>query len=340
MYEELWATLTEPEIWWIKYQPFLASRGYQLRQRFQPGWVPSWTKPDSNFDPLEGNYSDFEDYHPLLRANVLDAIRISDGVKVVLRQSVCKMQTTTSVRLLDIVPLPDDDSIVLIVIPFLRSFKSPIFRHLREVTEAMGQYFRGLSFLHEHDVAHRDACAGNMLMDATNVIPGGYHFSYNSSEDGNYHHRIRWRDRCAVAPVQYYFIDFGLSSFFPEGEEAARDVGIFGQDKTVPELSDTVPYNPFKVDIYQLGNVFVKLSKKHPAIWRFFCPLLESMTRSNPDERPSAAHVVVLFDQACARIPPAVLTEKLTHICESPLYTDDSESDPEYELVEDSKSEL
>ena len=56
--------------------------------------------------------------------------------------------------------------------------------------------------------------------------------------------------------MRYYFIDFGLSTDYPEGIDNASDVGIYGQNKTVPELSDTVPYNPFKVDIYQLGSAF------------------------------------------------------------------------------------
>ena len=29
---------------WIKRQPLFKSRGYTLRQRFQPGWVPSWRR--------------------------------------------------------------------------------------------------------------------------------------------------------------------------------------------------------------------------------------------------------------------------------------------------------
>lgn len=29
---------------WVAKQPFLASKGYHLRPRFQPNWVPSWVK--------------------------------------------------------------------------------------------------------------------------------------------------------------------------------------------------------------------------------------------------------------------------------------------------------
>lgn len=30
------------EMFWVDYQPFLLSRGYKLRPRYQPDWVPSW----------------------------------------------------------------------------------------------------------------------------------------------------------------------------------------------------------------------------------------------------------------------------------------------------------
>lgn len=36
------AMLTTEEIMWRDKQPFLESRGYMLRPRLRPGWVPSW----------------------------------------------------------------------------------------------------------------------------------------------------------------------------------------------------------------------------------------------------------------------------------------------------------
>lgn len=42
-YEEIWVTL----------YPFLLSRGYKLRQRYHPEWIPSWT---GDADPLAPFY--------------------------------------------------------------------------------------------------------------------------------------------------------------------------------------------------------------------------------------------------------------------------------------------
>jgi hypothetical protein len=61
------------------------------------------------------------------------------------------------------------------------------------------------------------------------------------------------------AGVKYYFIDYGISSYFPAGEpQPHRVVGLDGRDQDVPELSNEVPYDPFKVDIFTIGNVFLR----------------------------------------------------------------------------------
>ena len=57
------------------------------------------------------------------------------------------------------------------------------------------------------------------------------------------------------AGVKYYFIDYGISSYFPAGSKRELVLGIAGHDQDVPELSNNVPYNPFKVDIFTIGNV-------------------------------------------------------------------------------------
>jgi hypothetical protein len=55
--------------------------------------------------------------------------------------------------------------------------------------------------------------------------------------------------------VKYYFVDYGISSYFPAGSQRELVLGIVGRDQDVPELSNSVPCDPFKVDIFTLGNV-------------------------------------------------------------------------------------
>lgn len=55
--------------------------------------------------------------------------------------------------------------------------------------------------------------------------------------------------------VKYYFVDFGLSSHFTPDAQSRLVVGVAGRDQEVPELSEDVPYDPFKVDIFIIGNL-------------------------------------------------------------------------------------
>ena len=115
-------------------------------------------------------------------------------------------------------------------------------------------HLQGLAFMHSKGVAHRDCSAPNIMMDATNMYPLGFH-------------PVRDRflnDVSTPAPViprselgvKYYFVDFGISSYFPPGSQRELVLGTAGRDQDVPELSDEVPYDPFKVDIFTIGNVF------------------------------------------------------------------------------------
>lgn len=56
--------------------------------------------------------------------------------------------------------------------------------------------------------------------------------------------------RTAVGGVRYYFIDFGIST-----KDQDEVLGIHGQELS-PELSDKVPYNPYKLDVYILGMAY------------------------------------------------------------------------------------
>ena len=84
-----------------------------------------------------------------------------------------------------------------------------------------------------------------MLMTMLDVILE----SMNGSTDGPF----------APSCIKYYLIDFGLSQELNPTDNPGF-LGVWGQDKTVPEMSETVPANTFKVDVYHLGNVIKKLT--------------------------------------------------------------------------------
>ena len=69
-------------------------------------------------------------------------------------------------------------------------------------------------------------------------------------------HELRPLSRTSC-PVRYYFIDFGLSRMFKEGESPLV-LGRTGRDKEIPELSSEVPYDAFRADVFALGNLYYK----------------------------------------------------------------------------------
>ncbi|RDB27806.1 hypothetical protein Hypma_002176 [Hypsizygus marmoreus] len=77
--------------------------------------------------------------------------------------------------ILDDILLPDEDSHPLIVMPLLLNFNRLPFRRVGEFAEAMQQYLQGLEFMHAHNVAHRDVCYFNLMVNASKLVPKGLH---------------------------------------------------------------------------------------------------------------------------------------------------------------------
>jgi len=154
------------------------------------------------------------------------------------------------------------------------------------------QFLEGLQHIHSLKMAHRDACKGNMMMDASNVVPNGWHMVRSWSEDGT--KPITYVPRSSVS-VRYYFVDFGLSVFVNPSNPTATEV--VGQDRTVPEFKNSEePYNPWKLDIYQLGNAFkTQLVEAYKEL-DFLEPLISKMTDQEPEKRPSATEAVQLLE--------------------------------------------
>lgn len=152
----------------------------------------------------------------------------------------------------------------------------------------------------------RDAADTNIVMDADSMYPQGYHPVQrkrlplpNYSSDAPHYSRAS-----APRPVRYYLVDFGISTYFAPGAPRLVTGGL-GANREVPELSDTTPYDPFKLDIFVLGNVFksqihdvspccsiaIPFSDLPPQKYfraEFLGPLIAAMMQRNPDARPTA----------------------------------------------------
>ncbi|KAG6807275.1 hypothetical protein H0H92_008163, partial [Tricholoma furcatifolium] len=144
----------EFELFWVKYQPFLLSKGYKLRPRYDPNWVPSWGEGDT--PPIdEPGYEDALVNHKVI--HVLDAVCLTDDRKVVFKKvkspseelSIAQYLNSEprlsdprnhSVPVLEILHLPDDDTLVLLVMPHLVDMDFLPFRYVGEFAEAVRQY--------------------------------------------------------------------------------------------------------------------------------------------------------------------------------------------------------
>ncbi|KAL6300712.1 hypothetical protein BKA93DRAFT_828879 [Sparassis latifolia] len=259
------------EIFWRDRQPYLDDHGYVLRPRYHPDWSPSWQ--GTNMDIMFCEDSITLINYSLSKIDVvIDATRKTDGKRVSIktvkrdgdeirianylsRPEVSSHPLNHCVPVLDIFPDPFDHDAAFMVMPYLRPFDNPDFGAIGEVTEFVRETLEGLTFLHSQRVAHRDCAAANIMMDGAPLYPQGHHpVRRESSPDGIYLLSPLSR---IDHPVRYYLIDFGISSLFEEGESPFV-VGRKGRDKELPELSDDVPYNAYKVDIFILGNLYKK----------------------------------------------------------------------------------
>jgi len=235
-----------------------------------------------------------------MRTRLVDATRIADGKLVYIKQVQTNDQesrialmlssyedpTNHSVPILDTFVDSSDASISYMVMPFLRILDEPPFFIVGEILDFADQILEGLVFMHSKGIAHRDCSAPNIMMDATNMYPLGFH----PVRDGFLNDVST---RAPVIPrselgVKYYFVDYGISSYIPPGSQTVLVLGTVGRDQDVPELSDEVPYDPFKVDIFTIGNVLRELFYEEYSNCEFFAPLIDSMMQDDPADRPSA----------------------------------------------------
>ncbi|KZT71750.1 hypothetical protein DAEQUDRAFT_665556 [Daedalea quercina L-15889] len=314
------------EFYWRDRQPWLHERGYMLRARYRPGWKPYEGRPGEPFTFRE-------DSHSSLVASIMDATRISDGSIVTMKkielaihpheleigQFLASEQTISDsrnhcVRILDIIPDPTESNVFIIVMPYLRKFNDPDFLTFGEAVACLKQLIEGLRFMHENHIAHRDISFLNVMMDAAVMYPSMWHpavmsYKYDYSGRAKYYNRTE-------RPPKYYYIDFGLSRKYDLEDGSPEELPIFGGDKSVPEFQGDgydKPSNPFRTDIYYLGNLmrtqFVGVRKYRG--FDFMQQLVADMVQADPVKRPTIEEVETRFDESSRRLSRWKLRSRL-----------------------------
>ncbi|KAJ6526247.1 hypothetical protein DFH09DRAFT_1415840, partial [Mycena vulgaris] len=248
-----------------------------------------------------------------LQDEVLDATRISDGAQVVLK--IVKMKSTEIsistfltnepgaarhiIQVLELILIWDTPEWAFMVTPRMRICDDPpFFTMVRDFADFVRQ---SLVFMHSKNTAHRDICTANMVVDASRMIPGGFHFTSPCTSDGiNFiqygnpkviPHAMITRNE--AGPMDYYYIDFGLSVQFPSFEARELVTGACGRlRKHIPEISATVPYDPFKADVRLVGEMLWREFLVYYTGLDFIEPLVEKLCKDDPAQRPEAVQAL------------------------------------------------
>ncbi|KAH9920138.1 kinase-like domain-containing protein [Fomitopsis serialis] len=322
--------LMKHEIYWRDRQPWLEEHGYMLRPRYRPGWKPSESGANES-------YTFHEDSHWSLVSSIMDATKVADGSLVTMKkiksdthpheleigQFLSSDQITSDprnhcVRVLDVLTDPSEPNVSIIVMPYLRDFDDPGFLTFGEAVACFKQLIEGLRVMHENNVAHRDISTMNVMMDAAAMYPDLWHpqvpsYKYDYSGIAKHYSRTE-------RPPRYYYIDFGLSRKYDPSAGPPEELPIIGGDKTVPEFQGEgydKPANPFRTDVYYLGNLMrTKFVDKYRG-FEFIQLLVADMVQNDPAKRPTIAEVEARFDESFQGLSDWKLRSRLVRRNES-----------------------
>ncbi|KIO16610.1 hypothetical protein M407DRAFT_33737 [Tulasnella calospora MUT 4182] len=309
--------LDPAEVPWRARYEFLKSHGYLLRPRYRPGWKPSW--PPSERNP-EYRY---EDALLPLHSKRLDAHRVSDGQPVFLKLAsgsspeieIARILASPTLKgdprnhcvpFLDILEDPVIPNGVILVLPLLYRIDRPAPATIQEFVPLIDQTLETLVFLHDNEIAHRDCAFDNVMMDARALYPEGWHpQAYLRTLD--FKKILAPRAIREVEHVSYYLVDFGLSTY-----KQSLTLGLAGQEPA-PELSEKVPYDPYKLDVYILGMAYKRFFESIYRDSDFEClqPLTDFMTPIDPAARPTARAAYSYFKDLISKLPDEELTKRL-----------------------------
>ncbi|KAI5900651.1 uncharacterized protein SCHCODRAFT_02483083 [Schizophyllum commune H4-8] len=326
-----------------------------LRRRYRPGWKPSWHgRQVMSFEVEDGQT-------PSWRL-VLDAVRIADRIPVMLKgveKSVCphEVEITTMLgspplssdprnhcpAVFEVLQVPDDDDIQIMVMPLLRRHNTPRFETVGEALACIHQIAECVQFLHESKIAHRDIHVLNIMMDAAPISDVLFHpLDQRIRRD----FRGRWHASCTRTeqPVKYFLIDFGSAVRYDSVDPPPMEMPLLGGDRSVPEFVGDDPsqpfsglskrHNPFPTDVYCLGNWMREefldgmrmpisggsVIQSRRIGMEFLRPLIDDMIQADPSKRPSMDQVVERLKSITGSLSSWKLRSRLAKAGDHPLH--------------------
>ncbi|CAE6386170.1 unnamed protein product [Rhizoctonia solani] len=307
---------SEAENRWVAFQPYLQSKGYRLRPRFQPNWIPSWLRNMKD-------YRDCEDSVDSMPRRVLDATRVSDGRQVVIKilipstddregedeYEVLQYFSSDSIKddpanhvvpCYDSFPIPGVENGMFVVMPLLSRYDFPPFYSLDEVQNFLQQVFEGIMFMHAHDIAHGDIAGANIMMNSRPLYTEPFH-PVSQQRSLDFRRPVHPRYRRHQVIIRYYLIDLGYAKWFRNPSAPKLVTGLHARERA-PEQRSGRPYDPFAVDVYQLGAVIRRELIPRMSELEFLLPLARAMTERDPTKRPTLREAHRILDVEFAGI--------------------------------------
>ncbi|KAI0795408.1 hypothetical protein C8Q75DRAFT_745820 [Abortiporus biennis] len=304
------------ELFWRNRQPFFESKGYMLRPRYKPGWVPSWNENDIHWDRAEDAVEHDLSLYSLLD---MDAVRISDGEVVVIsamlharRGAVTFLQNPHeefwSHPYNHLVPLLDvfDDHRVssafqFFVYPYLIPLDdSPRIDTAGEALDILRQVIEGTYFMHTNGLFHEKGLflVPFIFLDPRPQYPSLFH-PMKRDMKRDFSGPVQCRGSRTKYPTRYYILWTDTNSDAPEF------------DRQLLHHKPPAKGDPFQTDVYYLGKminhyfvqtfVFTILPSSNRL--KFLIPLVKSMLNPDPIQRPKMDAVLKEFESLCNALP-------------------------------------
>ncbi|PIL28179.1 hypothetical protein GSI_09716 [Ganoderma sinense ZZ0214-1] len=298
---------------WKALEPFFAERGYALWQHrdffmtavSRGGAVSNgfmYATPHRAHEKLSGSIQRVLSYE--YRNALTRAARAPDGRDVVFRVLAigdAAYSLISANHMLPLLELIELDDITFGVFPKVAFSCSELYHGWAEssvgdILEMIAQCLEALVFLHTCGIAHRDAFKDNFVIQ---WVPESLRIDYDSPS----------------SRPRVYMIDFELAIRFPLDSPKEERVCVgrpSGGSESLPgpsgrpmppEVLSGQPYDPFKLDVWQLGNSISDLKSTIPEIDK----VLVSMVDPDPATRPTAYEAMRALLDAIGAIPPVAL---------------------------------